>query len=136
MTTLAPIAPTVAKLVRLLGSDQDHETLGAARALKRVLNSAKLDLNDLADVVESSARREAPRVETTTDNPFSRMHRASARNDVVREMLQCCRERLNLLTSKERTFVCSIAAWRAELTPRQLAWLSSIYERLEGERTS
>src|SRR5262249_10305426 len=87
MTTFAQTAPTVGKLVRLLGSDKDHEALGAARALKRVLTSVKLDLHDLANVVEFAAHREIPQVEATTDNPFSRMRRSD-----VRAMLRVCHD--------------------------------------------
>ena len=32
-------------------------------------------------------------------------------------------------------FICSMAKWRGELSPRQFAWLCAIYERVEGERT-
>jgi hypothetical protein len=60
MTALTNISPTVGKLVRLLGSDKDHEALGAARALKRVLTSVKLDLHDLAGLIERGTRHEAP----------------------------------------------------------------------------
>jgi predicted nuclease of predicted toxin-antitoxin system len=126
MTALTHVAPTVAKLVRLLGSDQDHETLAAARALKRVLNSVELDFHDLANVVEFAARHETLRLETTTNNP----HRASAQA----QMIKSCREYSSLLTNKERTFICSMATWRGELSPRQFAWLYAIYERVEGER--
>jgi hypothetical protein len=125
-TTFADIAPTVGKLLRLLGSDQDHEALGAARALKRVLTSVKLDLHDLANVVEFAARHEAPRIEMTAHNP---VYRASARSDVVREMLRCCREHSELLSAKEFAFVCSIAKWRGQLSPGQLAWLIALHER-------
>jgi hypothetical protein len=55
MASLPPtILPRVGALLRLLGSDQDGEALGAARALGRTLSAAGLDLHALADVVEHS----------------------------------------------------------------------------------
>ncbi len=123
MTTFAHIAPTVGKLVRLLGSDKDHEALGAARALKRVLTSVKLDLHDLANVVEFAARREAPQVALAT-----------ADDDAAREMIKCCCEYSDLLSAKELAFVRSMTKWHGQPTDRQMAWLSSLYERcMKGE---
>ena len=53
MAALPPtILPRVGSLLRMLGSDQDGEALGAARALGRTLSAAGLDLHALADVVE------------------------------------------------------------------------------------
>jgi hypothetical protein len=71
MTTFTDIAPTIAKLLRLLASDKPGEVAASAQALRRVLGSAKLDLHDLANVVEFSARREIPRVEATADDPMT-----------------------------------------------------------------
>ena len=56
----APILPRVASLLRMLGSDQDGEALGAARALQRTLGGVGLDLHALADVVEHPAAPETP----------------------------------------------------------------------------
>jgi hypothetical protein len=128
MTMFAHIAPTVGKLVRLLGSDKDHEALGAARALKRVLTSVKLDLHDLANVVEFAAHREIPQVEATTDNPFSRMRRSD-----VRAVLRVCHDYRDELSVKERGFIDTLSRWRGQPTERQMAWLSSLYERCKGE---
>lgn len=46
------ILPRVGSLLRLLGSDHDHEALGAVRALRRTLSGAGVDLHTLADAVE------------------------------------------------------------------------------------
>jgi len=49
-------------------------------------------------------------------------------------MIRLCRGCLDLLTNKERVFVRSMAKWRGQPTERQMAWLSSIYERcMKGE---
>jgi hypothetical protein len=123
MTTFADIAPTIAKLLRLLASDKPGEVAASAQALRRVLGSANLDLHDLANVVEFAARREAPQVASAT-----------ADDDDAREMIRCCRECSELLSAKELAFVRSMAKWRGEPTERQMAWLSSLYERcMKGE---
>jgi len=123
MSTFADIAPTIAKLLRLLASDKPGEVAASAQALRRVLGSANLDLHDLANVVEFAARREAPQVASAT-----------ADDDDAREMIRCCRECSELLSAKELAFVRSMAKWRGEPTERQTAGLSSLYERcMKGE---
>jgi hypothetical protein len=123
MNTFADIAPRIAKLLRLLASDKPGEVAVSAQALRRVLGSANLDLHDLANVVEFAARREAPQVASAT-----------ADDDDAREMIRCCRECSELLSAKELAFVRSMAKWRGEPTKRQMAWLSSLYERcMKGE---
>jgi hypothetical protein len=73
-------------------------------------------------VVEFVARREAPQIAPTVPG-----------HDDAREMIRLCRECSDLLTNKERAFVRSMAKWRGEPTDRQMAWLSSLYERCMKE---
>jgi hypothetical protein len=54
VTTFADIAPTTAKLLRLLASDNSGEVIASVHALRRVLGSANLDLHDLATWSSSS----------------------------------------------------------------------------------
>ena len=123
MTRFADIAPTIAKLLRLLASDKDGEIVASVHALRRVLGSANLDLHDLASVVEFSAHREAPQIASAT-----------ADDDDAREMIRRCCECSDLLSTKELAFVCSMARWRGQPTERQLAWLFVLYERcMKGE---
>jgi hypothetical protein len=120
-STAAKIArtrTTAAKLVRLLASDHDGEVLGAARALKRTLHAAELDLHDLANIVEFS--------------PHRGMLAASPR-----EMIRRCRECSVLLSAKELVFVRSMARWHGPPTQRQLTWLCALYGRcLAAERAA
>jgi hypothetical protein len=123
LTAFTNIAPTVAKLLRLLGSDRDHETLGAARALGRVLGSAGLDLHDLARAFERAAYREAP--QPASSDPADQL---------ADEIFRLQRERPGLLSAKELEFVRSMKMWRREPTERQKDWLFDIYSRcLRGE---
>jgi hypothetical protein len=52
MHPLEKSALRLADIIRLLASDNDGETLAAARALQRTLKAAGADLNDLGDLVE------------------------------------------------------------------------------------
>src|SRR5262245_18605582 len=115
---IAPLTPLNGKLVRLLASDHDYEALGAARAIQKVLGSAELDLHDLASLIEATA-----------DNPNYRRAPPTPRSHAVRVMLRACDE-CRSLTNTECTFVRAMAKWRGELTPKQFARLSAIYERL------
>src|SRR5262245_62963590 len=53
---LLGIAPTLAKLIRMLSSNRDGEVVASIHALRRVLASVGLSLHDLADTIELSAR--------------------------------------------------------------------------------
>jgi hypothetical protein len=48
MPSLPSIAPTVAKLIRLLASDQPGEIIASVHALRRVLDSADLTMTTCA----------------------------------------------------------------------------------------
>jgi hypothetical protein len=125
MTTFPSIAPTVAKLIRLLASDQPGEIVASVHALQRVLSSAELDFHDLANAIEFVARREVPQIASSNIN-----------DDDMREIIRCCYEHADLLSAKELGFVHSMAKWRRKPTEHQLEWLFSIYERcLRGERS-
>jgi hypothetical protein len=56
---LGSIAPKLAKLFPLLGSDKDGEVLGTVEALKRTLRSAGHDFHDLAKVLTAPSRHAA-----------------------------------------------------------------------------
>lgn len=61
MTIPSEIAERLEKLILLLGSSNDGEALGAARAIDRTLRSAGLDFHALAASVRPGAA-EAPRI--------------------------------------------------------------------------
>src|SRR5262249_8816772 len=132
---LTNIAPTLGKLVRLLGSDQDQEALGAARALKRVLSSASLDVHDLARVVEFSIRHDARRAVVTAQKRGYGLQEAPSAPWQIREMLRYCRDHAIRLSPKEYDFVATLAKRRGPPSERQLEWLCSIYSQLTAEHT-
>jgi hypothetical protein len=112
VTTLADIAPTIAKLLPLLASDKPGEAVAVVQALQRVLNSANLDLHDLANTIEFVARREAPQIAST-----------AAGDEDIREIIRRCYERADLLSAKELGFVHSMAKWRRK--PTEVKWSGS-----------
>jgi hypothetical protein len=114
-TALATIAPTVGKLIRMLGSDREGEVIASAHALRRVLQGAGLDLHDLAQVIEMPVRPIiSPDVEDTD----------------WRDMASFCRKHARELSERERAFVLSMVKWHGEPSERQLDWLSVIFERV------
>src|SRR5262249_48172591 len=100
------IAPTIGKLLRLLGSDKDGEGVAPPRPLRRVLQGAGLGLHDRAGMVEGSDER------------------------AWRKMVRHCRSKGDRLSAKARDFVDSLMRWRGKPTERQLIWLTAISERL------
>jgi hypothetical protein len=102
MTALVSIPSRIPMLIRLLASDSDGEVVAAARALRRTLCGAGLDMNDLADCLE------IPSQQSPANRPcmWSRMtsqHRVqflemALRGDVFsrweREFAQSVREQL------------------------------------------
>jgi hypothetical protein len=110
MTALADIAPTVAKLVRLLGTDKPGEVIACVNVLRRVLSSAELDLHDLASVIELAARRGA-------------LHG----DGEVLTIIRCCYKHEDHLTTKELELIRSMADRYPP--PAQMKLLRSIYER-------
>lgn len=65
-----PISENIAKLVAMLGSDQDGEALAAARALGRVLSTAGLSFIDLAAAVKQAPLKKTARKPEKTEEPL------------------------------------------------------------------
>lgn len=57
MKTLAPVRPTLAKLIPRLGSNHDGERLATVEAIKRTLGSAGCDWHDFAASVAQDHER-------------------------------------------------------------------------------
>jgi hypothetical protein len=116
MSTLAPIADKLSKLVRMLTSDRDGEVVAAARSINRTLKSAGLDIHVLAAAIE----RHGASYE---------MHNGPAWHSVACE---CAAHPEQLRSEKERAFIADMVVWTklgGEPTERQAHWLRSIYVR-------
>lgn len=129
------VLPRVGALLRLLGSDQDGEALGAARALGRTLQSAGLDFHALADAVERPA--------TPLDEPEGTRRRARkprrsspggvdlepARRRRVVDALSRASAR-GALSAWEEDFVASVLTTLRGSRPRLSAKQFEVVERL------
>ena len=133
----APILPRVASLLRLLGSDQDGEALGAARALQRTLAGAGSDLHTLADVVERGTEtvfveRSAPALrrarKARAAGPGSVELKPAQRRQVIEALTNASRR--GALSRWEEEFVASIVTILRGARPRLSARQVEIVERL------
>jgi hypothetical protein len=111
-----PSAEKLAKLVRLLASDQPGEVVATARAIGRALRAAGSDWHDFAGrlLKPTTSRRDQPQDDRTGNWHAMREH---------------CRVNTSLLRPRESVFIANLDNWRGELTAKQLAWLQSIYAR-------
>src|SRR5262245_3993243 len=146
---LAPVADKLKRFIRLLSSDNDHEALGAARALLRTLNAANLDIHALADSIgqangkkfsEADAiqiyrrgvedgRREA---EKNQDIGFRNInaHDEPSWHDIACE---CEKHSDRLRDDREKQFVNDMVrrtVHGGKLSEKQASWLRSIYARM------
>lgn len=115
-------------LIAMLASDNEGEVVNAARALKRVLASAQMDMNDLAVAVGNGAHRRAPCAVCATRARAERAARRSTKNaQTVAWLLD---ENASVLTKWEREFLESLTAnfaeWGDGLTDKQQAILDRI----------
>jgi len=132
----APILPRVASLLRLLGSDQDHEALGAVRALRRTLAGVGADLHALADAVEhpGSALCESPAPATRwarkarKPSPGSIELQPARRRQVVDALSKASGQ--GVLSSWEEQFAASVITILRSARSRLSARQFEIVERL------
>jgi len=109
------MAGRVGKLVRLLGFDHPGEVVGAAQALRRVLGTEGLDLNDLAQVLETAT---APPTQPEAPDPEV---------DWVAMAYYCLDSGRGILSRRQREFVedmTTLLHWR-EPTEKQAQLASS-----------
>jgi hypothetical protein len=111
---LLSIAPTLAKLIRMLSSDREGEVLASVHAMRRVLASAGLSLHDLANAIELPAQ--------------ASQHDDDA--DDWRVMAKACARYSYLLSEREISFVTTMMRWRAKPSRKQAEWLAAIYDRI------
>ena len=110
----ADITQRLAKLIPRLGTPHNGEIVATVHAIRRTLESAGLDLHDLAAVLGT------PTIETAPDCWLT-LARWCGDHDCGR------------LTQREREFVTNMVAWChwREPTARQSEWLLAIRNRLE-----
>jgi hypothetical protein len=160
MTALnEPIARRIAKLVRILASDFDGETLAAARRLKDLLKTEGLSFNDIATVIESCNGEIEERKYSDSDAEIifsrgvekGRQEEARRKEQILptdyydtdgqprwHEIALFCQKHHQRLRPNEQQFIDDMAGktmWR-EPTEKQGRWLLTIFMRLGGRRAA
>lgn len=118
------VPPKVPALIARLASPHDGEVLATVAALRRVLASDGLDLNDLAAALDG-----APAARATACG--EREEREEINHRDVAEF--CWVHGRGLMSPKERRFVLQMLDWRRP-TEKQIAWLHALRARVVGER--
>ena len=125
MTVLALIAPKLAALIPLLGSDKPGEVAATAAAITRQLAKAGADWHDLAD--------------TLTVQPVLFNADDTAQPPVFYDHLRACEWILQTdagtrLSTRDREFVVDMQQklhfWKA--SPKQATWLRAVILKLGG----
>jgi hypothetical protein len=119
----------LAKLIRLLASDNDGEALAAVRALARALKASGCDFHDLASIVETpSTSAQSDRAEADFRNHFG------GDDDETelpwQRMVDACTDQFGRFTSREQQFLRTMQRWRGTPTRKQLNWLLALFERV------
>ncbi|WP_237479430.1 hypothetical protein [Lichenibacterium dinghuense] len=125
------IAPRVADLVRLLGSDEDAEALDAARALRRTLVGAGVDLDVLAAVISPTEPIRVSPVRSSRRTTSIRCRQAD-------KLTKAAADPYSNLTRWERDFIASnVPALRsdADLSEKQTATLKRVLSKIRGHRS-
>jgi hypothetical protein len=153
MSTLAPVAEKLGKLLRLLTSDRDGEVLAAARAIVRTLSSANLSIYDLADRIDMSVANGKTFTEQQVIEIYQRgvedgLRKADEKRFNSGEEFRntdgsiswhgiaiFCLERIDCLDARHHQFVRDMAArtvsW--EPTEKQGKYLKSLYFQSGGK---
>lgn len=123
----------IEQLIPRLASDSDGEIVSSVLAIKRVLANEGKDFHDLANQLSGNA------------NGSKRAHggerhggaRQQAPKSQFAEMAEFCAQYADTaLREKEREFVLDMVIklkYQNEPTPKQAAWLESIYAKLKRQ---
>jgi hypothetical protein len=149
MKDLTPIAGKLAKLLRMLSSNREHEMVAAAQALNRTLQSAGTDIHALAAIVEHGGELNEAEMRKLYDAGVEEGMRLAEKarfgsedfhniNGLPswHEMALWCQQRYDRLEDKHREFIDDMAGltlWR-EPTEKQGKYLTSLYHKLGGRR--
>jgi hypothetical protein len=147
MNSLAPVAGKLGKLLRMLTSDRDGEIVAAAHAIRRTLESEKLDIHSLAETVETTtgpkkfSEAEAREIyqrgkrEGKNEAQAARgFHEVGSDDPSWHEIACACAARPERLRDeREREFAEDMVrrtVHGGQPTEKQAAWLRAIYTRI------
>jgi hypothetical protein len=128
MNALTPIAGRLAKLLRMLSSNREHEVVAAAQALCRTLEGAGADIHALAAIVEHGGELNQAEMKKLYDAGYqdgvraveNKRHGPDDFRDIDglpswHEMALWCQQRNDRLRGNEREFIddmASLTVWR------------------------
>jgi hypothetical protein len=134
------LAELLGKLVPRLASSHDGEVVATARAIGRVLEAEKLDLHDLAVIIETGFRSSSKAIPAPAATPRRSRPKPSAQppsrtpqtvwSQAASEILFIG---LRALTPKENEFLTSLMHMDRRPSPKQLAWLLKLAGRFGVE---
>lgn len=154
---IGPIAPQIAKLVRLLATNSDGEKLGAINAISRKLDSVDASFHDLADLIEKPSNGSLSQDQMQeiysagySDGLAKAEDSRFAEDETFRDtngkpswqmMAKYCLTHVERLYQEhEQKFIRDMASrsvWTGfkEYTPseKQTSWLTSLYYKLGGK---
>jgi hypothetical protein len=156
MSNLSPIVPQIAKLVRLLATDNDGERQAAVNAIERKLGSVDASFHDLADLIEkpngngglSQDQMQEVYSAGFHDGVMKAENNRFNDNETFRDadgkpswqtMAKYCLGQVDRLYQESaRKFVCDMASRSAGIreyipSEKQLRWLTSVYYKLGGK---
>ena len=132
-TPVGQAVPAVAKILPLLGSDQDGEVLAAVHAIRRTLAGHGVDLLDLARALKAPAPvdptppRSSPRAHTTAAS--------SGSTSLQRKLWEMRRADIGVLSAWESGFIVSLLSILEDgkaLSAKQRARAEEIYAQRIG----
>jgi hypothetical protein len=160
MSTLnEPVAKKIARLFRVLGSDQDGEVFASVAAMKRLFAAERLSFHDIAAVIESCNGEIEERKYSDADAEiiFSRGVEKGREEEARRKeqivptdyydadgqprwdaIAAFCQKNHGRLRPSEQKFIDDMVAntmWRGP-TEKQGRWLLTIFLRLGGRRAA
>lgn len=122
MSDMALVAPRLSKLIPMLATDHDGEVVATARAIGRTLESAGLDLHDLAKaLVAPDAAMASKAYEETAPAP-----QPTSLQDIAIWLRTHAAHRMNY---KEQKFVMDMAVrlgMGRQVSSKQANWLRSL----------
>ena len=134
-----PIADRLSKIIGRLASDHDGEIIAAAGAIRRTLQSAGHDLNDLAAHVGAPPQTLVVYRDRPSERPNSTWRSAARQvNPILRHkesVARCQRLDAGRLSAWERDFLASVTLQlnqHRDLTSKQASVLTGIVAKLEG----
>jgi hypothetical protein len=132
MTIPPAIRPALAKLIRLMASDNDCEALAAVRALARTLRGAGADLHDFAALVETPPTAPSDHARPNCNDRFDDQFVDDDDDDDEswRSMRDACAAHIERFTIREQQLLQTLQHWRGTPTEKQLNWLRALFTRV------